>query len=259
MEKLTGGHVSSFLENAPLVIIVCGRKDVWDLPYDCSAAIENILRQRYSFSTRLLIDPTRYKIIKTISELRKSLTEKDNLLIYYAGHGEYDRINMRGHWLPADAEPDSPANWISTIDITDAINRMSAKHIMIVADSCYSGAMSRAASSDLDPGMSVEARNRWLQIMAANPARVVLTSGGLEPVLDGGGGGHSVFANAFIAALEHNDAVLDGGRLYQQVRDQVSRRANELGLDQVPEYAALKGSNHEFGDFLFVLQNADLP
>ena len=43
MEKLTGGHVSSFLENAPLVIIACGRKDVWDLPYDCSAAIENIL------------------------------------------------------------------------------------------------------------------------------------------------------------------------------------------------------------------------
>ena len=43
MDKLTGGHVSSFLENAPLVIIVCGRKDVWDLPYDCSAAIENIL------------------------------------------------------------------------------------------------------------------------------------------------------------------------------------------------------------------------
>lgn len=43
MEKLTGGHVSSFLENAPMVIIVCGRKDVWDLPYDCSAAIENIL------------------------------------------------------------------------------------------------------------------------------------------------------------------------------------------------------------------------
>lgn len=43
MEKLTGGHVSSFLQNAPLVIMVCGRKDVWDLPYDCSAAIENIL------------------------------------------------------------------------------------------------------------------------------------------------------------------------------------------------------------------------
>jgi len=215
-------------------------------------AIESLLRQRYGFSTRLLVNPTRYEIIKAMSELRKTLTEKDNLLIYYAGHGEYDRLNMRGHWLPADAEPDSPANWISTVDITDAINRMSAKHIMIVADSCYSGAMNRAATSDLDPGMSEEARNRWLQVMATNRARIVLTSGGLEPVLDGGGGGHSVFANAFIKALEENNAVLDGGRLFQQVRERVTRRANELGIDQVPEYAALKGSNHEFGDFLFV-------
>lgn len=218
-------------------------------------AIESLLKQRYGFSTRLLINPTRYEIIRTISELRKNLTENDNLLIYYAGHGEYDRANLRGHWLPADAEPDSPANWISTVDITDAINRMSAKHIMVVADSCYSGALDRGIRSNLDPGMSNEARERWLQIMAANRVRVVLTSGGLAPVLDGGGGNHSVFANAFIKALASNNAVLDGGRLYQQVRDGVSKRANELGLEQVPEYSALKGSNHELGNFLFVAQS----
>lgn len=43
IEKLTGGQVSSFLEHAPLVIMVCGKKDVWDLPYDVSAAIQNLL------------------------------------------------------------------------------------------------------------------------------------------------------------------------------------------------------------------------
>jgi nitroreductase len=42
-EKLTSGKVSTFLANAPLNIVVCGRKDVWDLPYDTSAAIENML------------------------------------------------------------------------------------------------------------------------------------------------------------------------------------------------------------------------
>lgn len=42
-EKLTSGRVSTFLANAPLNIVVCGRKDVWDLPYDTSAAIENML------------------------------------------------------------------------------------------------------------------------------------------------------------------------------------------------------------------------
>jgi nitroreductase len=42
-KKLTSGQVSAFLANAPVSIIVCGKKDVWDLPYDTSAAIENML------------------------------------------------------------------------------------------------------------------------------------------------------------------------------------------------------------------------
>lgn len=42
-EKLTSGQVSAFCENAPLIIMVCGKKDVWDMPFDTSAAIENML------------------------------------------------------------------------------------------------------------------------------------------------------------------------------------------------------------------------
>ena len=42
-EKLTSGKVSAFLADAPVSIVVCGKKDVWDLPYDTSAAIENML------------------------------------------------------------------------------------------------------------------------------------------------------------------------------------------------------------------------
>jgi nitroreductase len=42
-EKLTSGQVSAFMADAPVNIIVCGKKDVWDMPYDTSAAIENIL------------------------------------------------------------------------------------------------------------------------------------------------------------------------------------------------------------------------
>jgi nitroreductase len=42
-EKLTSGQVSAFMADAPVNIVVCGKKDVWDMPYDTSAAIENIL------------------------------------------------------------------------------------------------------------------------------------------------------------------------------------------------------------------------
>ena len=42
-EKLTSGQVSAFLANASLNIVACGKKDVWDMPLDTSAAIENML------------------------------------------------------------------------------------------------------------------------------------------------------------------------------------------------------------------------
>jgi nitroreductase len=42
-KKLTSGQVSAFMAEAPVNIVVCGKKDVWDMPYDTSAAIENIL------------------------------------------------------------------------------------------------------------------------------------------------------------------------------------------------------------------------
>lgn len=42
-QKLTSGQVSAFMAEAPVNLVVCGKKDVWDTPYDTSAAIENIL------------------------------------------------------------------------------------------------------------------------------------------------------------------------------------------------------------------------
>ncbi|KYO68724.1 nitroreductase family protein [Thermovenabulum gondwanense] len=42
-KKLTSGDVSGFVSEGDLILIVIGKKDVWDLPYDTSAAIENIL------------------------------------------------------------------------------------------------------------------------------------------------------------------------------------------------------------------------
>lgn len=42
-KKLTSGDVSAFVNESDVIIIVFGKKDVWDLPFDTSAAIENIL------------------------------------------------------------------------------------------------------------------------------------------------------------------------------------------------------------------------
>jgi len=62
----------------------------------------------------------------------------------YADHGELEQDSERGYWLPVDAEPISTANWISNLQITDILEAMSAKHVMVIADSCYSGTIDLA-------------------------------------------------------------------------------------------------------------------
>src|SRR4030066_1447184 len=41
-KKLVSGEVSSFLANAPVIIVVCAKLDVWDVPYDSAMATQNM-------------------------------------------------------------------------------------------------------------------------------------------------------------------------------------------------------------------------
>jgi nitroreductase len=42
-KKLTSGDVSAFVKEPDIVLIIIGKKEVWDLPFDTSAAIEHVL------------------------------------------------------------------------------------------------------------------------------------------------------------------------------------------------------------------------
>lgn len=215
-------------------------------------ALERILRERYSFKVTLLLNASRYDILSTLNDLRERLTEKDNLLIYYAGHGELDKKNQRGHWLPVDAEPTSSANWISNISITDVLNVMTVRQLLVVADSCFSGTLTRSALGRLEAGISEEERAKLIQRMVQQRSRMVMTSGGVEPVLDSAGGPHSVFAQPFIELLQANVGVLSGQEMFRLLQLRVTAAAQRVHAGQVPEYAPIKYSGHESGDFFFV-------
>ena len=223
-----------------------------ETPANDAKELERVLRSEYSFNTRLLIDANRYQILSALNGMRAELTDKDNLLIYFAGHGELDNANLRGHWLPVDAEPESTANWISNVAITDILNAMAAKHILVIADSCYSGSMTRSSLARLGKGMSPGEKKAWYRIMAKARARAVLTSGGLKPVLDAGGEGHSIFTRALLDVLRGNRQILEGYKLYRQVQTRVKKDALRLNVAQDPQYAPLKFAGHEAGEFFFL-------
>ena len=110
----------------------------------------------------------------------------------------------------------------------------------MVSDSCFSGQLTRGIRV-LDP------TPRNLSDLARRRARVVMTSGGLEPVADGRGGSHSAFASAFLAVLRENQGVLDTSTLFERMK-----RPIMLAADQTPELADIRRAGHEGGDFLFV-------
>lgn len=203
-------------------------------------ATADLLRNHYGFTVTLLTDATRADILRTLATLRGQMTDRDNLLIYYAGHGWLDKEAGRGYWWPVDAQENDPTNWIDNANITGAVRAMNAKHIMVVADSCYSGSLTR--------GIKVVVQSSdYIQRMTEKKARTVLTSGGLEPVADSGGGNHSAFAKAFLDVLRENKGVIDGHQLFTLIRRPVM-----VNSDQTPEYGDIRIAGHEGGDFLFV-------
>jgi hypothetical protein len=218
-------------------------------------AVSKALQDQYGFRVKTIIDGDRYAILSALNELREKLREDDNLIVYYAGHGEYDKQNDRGYWLPVDAAPDDTTNWIPNQAITDMVNAMRAKHVLLIADSCYSGALTESSIPRVDEDIDTKALASWQNLMVNKRSRTALTSGGLAPVMDGGGGEHSVFARAFIDILEKNDDVLDGRRLYEGLSARVTYKARLRSFQQEPQYAPIRFGGHEAGDFFFVPQS----
>jgi hypothetical protein len=205
-------------------------------------AVAKVLKEDYGFKVTLLTDPDHGEIMDAFDEFQETLTDKDNLLIYYAGHGWLNEDVDRGYWLPANAKPKRRRHWISNATITDTLKGLSAKHVMVVADSCYSGTLIRAS----DVGSRKKGGDYWKE-MAAKWARVAITSGGLEPVADKGGGENSPFAKAFIDTLKDNRSVMDGTTLFGKMRRPVM-----VAAEQTPQYSDVRGAGHDGGDFLFV-------
>ncbi len=215
-----------------------------------AAEIETLLASKFGFRTTVLESPSKLAILSAFNTLSESLQPEEHLLVYYAGHGDIEPTDQRGYWIPADAEPGNRRTWIANEAISDILDLIPAKHILVVSDSCYSGTLTNSglARPEQSPRRPSDSQS------ATRRSRTVLTSGGLEPVLDAGvdGSGHSLFAGAFLRVLRLSDEAISGDELHRAVASRVVVRADQLGVDQVPQYAPIRFSGHEAGDFVLI-------
>lgn len=216
-------------------------------------AVAEVLEKQYGFDVVRLFDreATRDAILRVLDRLA-TYTVDDAVLIYYAGHGMFDQKLGEGFWIPCDAKKrigqrNAKEDWIWNSTLTKIIGASEARHVLVVADSCYGGSLFRGEA--LSPA---ETDFTWYRRAMSKPSRYLISSGDLEPVLDSGGK-HSVFAQTLLNLLQHPDQpVFSASEVGIALREKVG-----FLTGQMVRMGPLAVASHAGGEFVFLGEAAD--
>lgn len=229
--------------HALIIAIQDYEDDIYDLNYPVSDALElrNILLENYSFDEKkviTLINPKRSEIIKAFTSLKNNLSKEDNLLVFYAGHGNWDELAEQGYWLPADAKPDDLSEVITNTEITAYLKSIKSKHTLLISDACFSGSIFKTRDAFIEDSYDIN-------YYQSRIARKAITSGALTPVPD-----KSIFIHYLLKSLRENKKkYLTSEELFLSFREAV---INNSPLNQRPLFGNINDAGDEGGDFIFI-------
>ena len=113
-----------------------------------------------------------------------------------------------------------------------------------MSDACFSGDIFRGNTISVP----FENSERYYKEVHNLISRQALTSGGIEPVMDGGKDGHSVFAYYFLKALTNNqNKFYDASQLFSTIKIPVTNNS-----EQSPQFQSIKNTGDEGGQFIFI-------
>lgn len=212
-----------------------------DNPIQDATKLYNVLVNRYTFDPSNVIflkNPTREQMINAMDWLTRKVTKYDNLLVFYAGHGFWDKETDFGYWIPTDSKSNSTANWLANSQIKDYVAAIKSKHTLVIADACFGGSIFRSRKAFEEGSQSVK------KAFDA-PSRKAMTSGNLTEVPD-----RSVFLEQLVDKLNNNTkSYVTAEELFASIRNVV------LSSSPVtPMYGDIKDAGDQGGDFIFVLK-----
>jgi uncharacterized caspase-like protein len=210
-----------------------------DNPINDATTLYETLISNYTFNREniyFLKNPVRAQIIETFDKVSEKVTENDNLLVFYAGHGQWSIKKKLGYWLPSDARISNTADWIYNSTIQDIIASIPAKHTLLIADACFSGSIFKTRKAFNDAPSSIEK-------LYELSSRKAMTSGTMTEVPD-----KSVFIEYLNKRLKENkEPYLSSEQLFSSFREAVMNNSQST-----PQYGTIQATGDEGGDFIFV-------
>jgi len=214
-----------------------------DHPINDASALYEVLTQDYTFdqeNSQLLTNPTRSEIIDGLDDLSRKVTDQDNVLIFYAGHGYWDETAEIGYWLPSDSRKGRKSAWFRNSTLRDYIKEIDSKNTLLIADACFGGAIFKSRSAFMsDASIAISAQYE-------TKSRKAMTSGTLSEVPD-----KSVFMKYMLKRLSANqEKYLATQNLFVSFKDAVIN--NAILKNNIPQYGSVQNAGDEGGDFIFI-------
>ncbi|MGA1546702.1 MAG: pentapeptide repeat-containing protein [Flavobacteriaceae bacterium] len=214
-------------------------------PINDARRLKAVLSKKYGFKNIELIEnPDRPKLISSLENLRSRITDKDSLLVFFAGHGYWDEEIEQGYWLPSNAERDNPVEWVSNGTLRDYLRGIKSRHTLLISDACFSGGILNTRSVINLAGPGYQELNKLR-------SRKAMTSGTLNEVPD-----RSIFIDYLIQRLDQNEEpLLSSYQLFSSLRLAV---INNSPTRQVPQYGDIQQAGDEGGDFIFIKSTEEI-
>lgn len=219
--------------------------------YDATTIAQE-LKEKFGFDVEVVENATQEDILVKIKDYSKrNYKPQDQLLIFFAGHGQFDEGFGEGYVVAKNSlEVDrAKTTYISHSNLRSYINNISCNHILLAMDVCFGGTLDPAiARSRAAESRDELTDNEFLARKLSKKTRRYITSGGKEYVSDGIVGKHSPFATRMIEAFRTrggDDQILTISEILPHLEKikQHEPRAGEFGDNE-------KGS-----DFVFVAKN----
>ncbi len=200
----------------------------------------------------------------------------DRVLFYFAGHGvaRDGDDGPAGYLLPVDAQRGDEMTYLDMPLVHDALLALPCRHMLIVLDSCFSGAFRWSGTRSFEDDVSVVHQEKydryvhdaaWQVITsAAQDQRAIdqLSSGALGS--RDGDGAHSPFALALFDGLagagdivpRGGDGLVTANELFVFLDQTLASAAIAAGKSQTPGFWSLR--KQDKGQFVFFVPGKDL-
>lgn len=204
--------------------------------------LEDVLTKDYDFLLHTSLtntSATRTAIQDTLESLENVLTDADNLIIFFSGHGY--RKGKTGYIVPVDGKNNSTTDYITFADLKARINELPMCHFLLILDCCYAGTALRNFSE---------------QLVFTKPSRRILAACQPEETAqDGFLGTNSPFTEALTKILANNNDQdgLPVKTLFAELRTLMHAK----GVRQVPVEGVWQMDSNENGEFVFRKQHQE--